>query len=329
MIFEFNPLGAIVAVSWLLCVSKESYASVLIAFLVFCSRSVPASLLLLLLLQMVAFIQSNFGTQRENSGITQKRFMMVLFGALLSIFGSALGAEFTGRLLVFLGLLLMIPNGLTTFVFARFYEGLTLKSFIGACLIPAFVAIDILLKIRPDLRGAHGALWDLGVMGLGGITLIYLGLLSFSKVRFKSLLIFWSQAWLGLALFLLASDSEIAPVAQASLSIFPVAMVSLLSIAPQMGERYYAFARAASLGMPGVIGFTALYFSYKMALGIGALPLAVVFAGYFILAVTLVIGRPRAARVQSATMRFRFWLATAVQILSGISLYWMGAGGMK
>lgn len=329
MIFEFNPLGAIVAASWLLCVSKESYVSVLIAFLVFCSKSVPASLLLLLLLQMVAFIQANFGTQRENSGITQKRFILVLFGALLSIFGSALGSEFAGRWVIFLGLLLMVPNGVTTFFFARFYERLTLKAFIGSCLIPAFVSIDILLKIRADLRETHGAVWDLGVMGLGGLTLLLLGLLSFSKVRFKSLLIFWSQAWLGLALFLLASDSGLAPVAQASLSIFPVAMVSLLSIAPQMGERYYAFARAASLGMPGVIGFTALYFSFQMALGIGALPLAVVFAGYFILAVTLVIGKPRAARVQSANLKFRFWLATAVQILSGISLYWMGAGGLK
>jgi hypothetical protein len=166
-------------------------------------------------------------------------------------------------------------------------------------------------------------------MGLGGLTLIYLGLLSFLKTRFKSLLIFWSQAWLGLALFLLASDSDLAPVAQAALSIFPVAMISLLSIAPQMGERYYAFARAASLGLPGVIGFTALYFSYKMALGIGPLPLAVAFAGYFLLAVTLVIGKPRAARVQSATMKLRFWVAAAVQVLSGVSLYWMGAGGMR
>jgi hypothetical protein len=329
MIFEFNPLGAMVAASWLLCVSRDSYVSVLIAFLVFCSKSVPASLLLLLLLQMVAFIQANFGTQRENSGITQKRFMMVLFGSLLSVFGSALGAELSGRLVIFLGLLLMIPNGVTTFVFARFYERLTLKSFVGSCLIPAFVAIDILLKVRVDLHESHGGIWDLGVMSIGGLTLLYLGLLSFSKARFKSLLIFWSQAWIGLALFLLASASPLAPVAQASLSIFPVAMISLLSIAPQMGDRYYAFARAASLGMPGVIGFTALYFSYKMALEIGTLPLAVAFAGYFILAVTLVVGRPRAARVQSATMKVRFWLATAVQILSGLSLYWMGAGGMR
>lgn len=329
MIFEFSPVGAIVAASWFLSVSRGSWVSVSIAFLIFCSKSVPASLLLFLLLQMAAFLQATMGTPRANSGITQKRHGLVLFGVLLSVFGAALGTGSEGGLLVFLGLLLAIPSAPVLFLFGRLHERQTLRSFVGSCLVPGFVALDILLKIRPDLREGNAVIWDLTVMGLGGFTLIHAGMLSFLKTSLKSRLVYGSQAWLGLGLFLSASDSPLAPFAQAGLAILSVAMVALWSAAHHLGARHHAFARVACLGAPGLISFTALLFSFQMALGLGVLPLLVVFLGSFIQALAFVIAKPQETPSLQAGIRYRFWITTAVQVLSGVGLYWMGSGGVR
>ncbi len=330
MNFELSPIGILIAASWGLCVPVATLPQVVVAFLVFCSKSIPISILLLLLLQLIAFFNANMGTQRESSGTTQRRFVMVLVGGFLSVFGAALGAARAGHVLVFLGLLVMIPNGVTTFFFSRFYERLTLKAFVGSCLIPAFVAINILLKFRAEVRSEDAALWDFGVMGLGALTLIYSSALAFLRLRIKRVLIYWAQAWTGVALFLLAAESDqFSEVSFAALAVFSLSSVILLSLASQSGQRFYAFARIASLGMPGLISFAAIFFTMKMAWAMGGIGLGIIFAGYLLLAMTLISCGPGAGESNYRGVRVKFWIVTAVQALSGCGLFWMSSGVLK
>jgi len=328
--FEFNPYGVIVAFSWLLVLPRASWVAAVIGLLVFSTKSLPVGLLLLLLMQVLAFIQSSLGTKRENSGISQKRQIMVFAGIFIALFGSALGADRMGHLWVFAGLMLVIPNAFTGFFLNRYYERLTLRAHSGAVLLPALAAIDLLLKIRGEVRSEYAPVWDLGVAVLGGTTLIHSSLLAFFRMRVRPVLIHWSGAWIGLAVFLLGVDSE--PNSQLVFSGLAVAISasgSMLSLAAQLDSRHFAFARAAALGMPGLIGFSTLYLAVKMLLSAGLVEFGVLFSGYLFLALALIVCRPRAALLQSRPVRVRFWISVLVQLASGLGMLWMIAGGAR
>ncbi len=330
MIFEWSIPGLAVAASWALSVSDAAVVQAALGFLVFSSTSVSASLLLLLAIQILAFIRLCTGTRRERQTIALRWFSLVLFGMFLALFGSAVGDNSEGRGMLIAGLLLMVPNGVTAFFFGDFLERQTLKSYLGSVLIPAFVAIDILLKIKGQAKSDFGQVFEWGLMILGGSTLIFSSLLAFLRLGIRAVLIHWSQAWIGLALFLLPFDFEsISPVAIPAIAIFAVSSVSLLGLAAQLGQRPFAFARAAAFGLPGLIGFVAIDAAIRIPLSADPWFAVPVFAGQLLLIMTMLSCKTWPVSSPDRRIWVRFWTITAVQIAAGCALYWLAQGGVR
>jgi hypothetical protein len=322
---ELNLLGTCVAASWALSLAPQSWLSVLIAALVFCSKSIPMSLLLLLTLSMVAFIQSTLGSRRASNPLVQKKFFISFLGIFCAILGAAMGDEPASRVLMFLGVLISLPTGPHVLFFNRYYERLTLSSFMGAVVIPSLVGIEILLKIRPEMKMENAQLWDVTLSVLGIFTYIYSSLMAFLRQRMKSSIIYLSLAGVGLALFILMIDNEaLSKVTFAAISVSIVSSLSLMGLAAQMGPRYHAFSKVACLGLPGLVGFTAIFFAAKMAISLNLVWLSVILAGYFLQAITLIAYQSYQPSIATLRLKVRFWLVVAVQICSGIGFYWMG-----
>jgi hypothetical protein len=327
MIFEWSIPGLAVAASWALSVSGASVAQAILGFFVFSSTSVSASLLLLVAIQILAFVRICTGTRRERQPIALRWFSLVLFGGFLALIGSAVGEVPEGRALVIAGLLLMVPNVVTTFFFGEFLERQTIKSYLGSVLIPAFVAIDILLKIKAPAKADFGQVFEGGLMALGGATLIFSSLLAFLRLGIRSVLIHWSQAWIGLALFLLPFEFEaVSPVAIPAIAIFAVSSLSLLGLGAQLGQRPFAFARAVALGLPGFIGFLSLDAAIRIPLSADPWFAVPVFVGQLLLIMTMVSCKTWQVSSPDRRLMVRFWIITGVQLAAGCGLHWLGRG---
>lgn len=324
-----NLLGAVIALSWAFSLSPDAFLSIVIALLVFWSRSVPVSLLLLLSLNLVAFIQATLGGKKSGSGYTQKRYAITFLGIFTALFGSSLTGMSVSYPLIFFGLLLALSSGFTLLFFNRHYEQLTLKAYISSSLIPSLVAINILLKIKTEMKADYSQVWDISLLVLGLFTFVYSSLLAASKERLKPVLIYLSQTWVGLLLFLSVIDYEnMNLIAFASISVFTVTSLVMLNCAWQLGDRYYSFAKMSFLGLPGLVGLTALYFAIRMTIGMNISWLLVLGFGYILNAITLIRSRPGVVR-PDRKINFRFWIVTAVQIASGVGLYLMERGGVR
>jgi hypothetical protein len=330
MIFEFSPWGAFISLGWLLCVPRELLVPVLVSLMIFCSPSISVGLLLLLLLQIFSFVQASVGMRRENNGVAQKRFMIVMAGSMIAIFGHALGPCWQGSALGLSGLLLMIPNGFTTFFYARFYERLTLKSHLGAVVIPAFSAIAILFKWKNEIQHDLGDGFRFAILGVGALTVLLAGAMGFSRLRIRPVLVFWTQLWIGFAILALAatSDSLISNTI-ATIAVFSLSGARLISLASQMGRRPYVFARVAALGGPGLIGFMALFFVMKLLFELGLEWVVIGFVGFMVQAATLILCKPKTPLVSNRKAKIKFGILVAVQAISGCGLFWLAIGGSK
>jgi hypothetical protein len=330
MIFEFSPWGVLISFGWLLCVPRELLVPVLVSLMIFCSPSISVGLLLLVLLQIFSFVQSSVGMRRENNGVAQKRFMVVMAGAMIAIFGHAMGPCWQGRALGLLGLLLIIPNGFTTFFFARFYERLTLKSYLGAVVIPAFSAIAILFKWKNEIREDVGDGYGYAILGVGALTVLLAGAMGFSRLRIRPVLVFWTQLWIGFAVLALAATSDtLISNTIATIAVFSVSGALLMSLASQIGRGSYVFARVAALGGPGFIGFMALFFVMKVLFELGLEWVMIGFIGFMVQAVTLILCKPKTPMVSNRKARVRFWIVVGVQAIAGSGLSWLALGGPK
>jgi hypothetical protein len=330
MIFELSITGLAVALSWGLSVSVWGILGGILAFLVFCSKSVPASLLLLFAIQILGFIRMCSGTHRDHHGLTLKWFCWVLMGWFIALFGSALGETPAGHGMLLAGLLMMIPNAATLFFFGEYFEKQTLRTFVDSILIPAFVAIEILLRVKAGVKSEFGSSIEIGLQILGGATLILSALVAFLRQRIKPLLTHWSLAWVGAALFLVPFDSEtLSPIVFSAISILSVTSVSLLGLSAQLGPRHFAFSKLMASGLPGAVGFAALSFALKVALAANPLMTLPLFLGQLLLMMALVSCKPWEYATPVSSVAIRFWMVTAVQVISGCGLCWYSLGGLK
>lgn len=329
MNLEFSALGALVIGSWALTLSADTIFVVILAALVFFSRSVPVSLLFLLSLNLVAFIQASLGGKKSESGRTQKRYGMVFLGNFCALIGSALPNAQWSYPLIFFGLLLTVANSVSSFLFYAHYESLSLKAYLQSVMIPSFVAVNILLKIKEGLKAENAEMWDLVLLGLGLSTYVFSSLLALSKRRVKAVLLYLSQTWLGLLLFLLVMDAEKnSSEAFAAIAISSLSSIALLSYASKLGGRYFSFSKVVAIALPGAVGFTALYIALKLTIAYNGIWLAVIAAGYAIQAVTLIGARPVPV-LATLQIKIRFWITCGVQFATGIFLFWLNRGGLQ
>lgn len=281
-------------------------------------------------MNLLAFIQAILGGQRSGSAGTQKRFLFVLLGIFLALFGVSVSGVSGSILFVFFGLLFLIPNGLTSIFFNRHYERLNLSAYLQSAVLPAFVALNILLKIKGDVKNEFGQVWDVVLISLGVFTFLYSSLLALLKTRLKSVLINLSQAWIGLSLFLLVIDGgSLNHLTLTAISIGCVSAVILLNLASQLGPRYVSFVKVATLGLPGMIWFTVYFFAIKMTMSLNVVWLLVFGLGYFLQALTLIAGKSVTTTSNFKMIRMRFWITVAIQAVSGVGLYWLEMGGIK
>jgi hypothetical protein len=127
---------------------------------------------------------------------------------------------------------------------------------------------------------------------------------------------------------LVIDSDQLSGEAFAAYSIAAVSSVMLLNIAAKLGPRYFSFAKIASLGLPGTVGFTALYFAMRLTLSLNVLWVGALGLGYAIQAITLIGARP-GVMLESRRVKIQFWLIVATQFSSGIALFWMEKGGLK
>ncbi|NDG85258.1 MAG: hypothetical protein EBX52_09525 [Proteobacteria bacterium] len=302
----------------------------MISLLAFSSHSIPAGLLLLFAIEILAFMRMCRGTRRDLHASSLKWFILVFLGCMIALFGAALGEVPAGRALLVSGLLLMVPNGITNFFFGGFFEQQTLRSLLGSVLIPAFVAIDILLKSKSGAKADLGAGFEVALQLLGGLTLIHSALLAYLRQRIKSVLVHAALAWVGAALLFGPFDPEgAAPVVFSSIAVFSVLMVPFLALSSQLGPRYFSFARIAALGLPGTIGFASVFFAMKESLVVSPFAIGALFAGQLLLIMALVSCRTRDVATPDRSLKIRFWMIAAVQWISGCGACWYGMGGMR
>ena len=269
MNLEFSALSAIVVVCWALALPLDSLLSILIAALIFFSRSVPVDILFLLSLNLIAFLQATLGGKKSGRGQTQKRFGIVFFGSFCALMGSALPQSVVSYPLMFFGLLFTVTNSITSFFFAKHYENLSIKSYLQSVIIPSIAAINILLKIKAGVKADYTQLWDITLLILGLSTFFLSSLLSLAQRRLKAVWIYLSQAWVGMLLFLLVIDSEtLTTETFAAYAILAVGTIMFLNLGSTLGGRYFSFAKITALGLPGTVGFTALFFALKLTMNL-------------------------------------------------------------
>lgn|GEM_PF-4053570 len=330
MTFAWSLFGGLISVGWLMCIPRLLLVPVLVSFLIFCSLEPATGLLLMLLLQVFSFVQASVGTRKANHGVVQKRFMMVLFGGMVALFGQALKGGALGSVLGIVGLLLMIPNGVSSFFLSRFYERLTLRAFMGAVLIPAFVALELLFKLKSGMPQDLSEVWRAAMLGTGVVTILSSGLMALLRLRFKSVVIFGSQVWIGISLLILASESsDRTELALAAVSIATLSSAVLLGHARQLGSKHYDFARLAALALPGTAGFAALHSCMGILMNMGVIWVCIAFLGFMLQVAALVLCKPQSPHLSNGRVRTGFWVAVVVQVAVGLGYFWVGTGGMK
>jgi hypothetical protein len=322
---EFSLPSALVALSWLPCLPPASWLSVPFAAAIFFSKSVPVSLLFLLTLQVIGFLQSTRGSRRADHPLVQKHHFISVAGIFLAIFGASLGDHPQAKILIFGGLILTIPTGAHLFFFSRFYERQTLASFLGSVIIPALSGIEILLKIRAEMKAESGQLWDVGLSVVGLFTYLYGSLMAVLRLRMKSSIIHLALAQIGLALFILVIDHEtLGRTTLWALSVAAIGGAALLSLGDQMGERFGAFSRVAVVALPGMAGFTAYFYSMKMAISMNPVWIAALLAGYLLQVITLVAIPGYGFSSPERITRIRFWMVVLVQVAAGVGFFLLG-----
>jgi len=330
MIFDWNPAGIAVALSWAFSVSFETLPAVLIALLAFSSHSIPAGILLLFAIEVLAFMGMCRGTRRNLHAASMKWFILVFLGCFVALFGAALGEIPAGRGMLVSGLLLMVPNGITNFIFGGFFEKQTPRSFTGSVLIPAFVAIDLLLKARSGAKAEFGVVFEAALQALGALTLIHSALLAYLRQRIKAVMIHGSLAWVGAALLFGPFDSDpSAPVVLSAFAVLSVSLIPFLGLSAQLGPGFFSFARVAVLGLPGSIGFAAVFFALKESLAASPAAIGALFAGQLLMIMALISCRTWEVADPGRSVKVRFWIVTAVQWISGCGICWYGLGGMR
>lgn len=330
MIFEFSLLGAAIGLSWALSVPLSGMLIVALGVVLFFSKSIPVNILILLTVQFLALMHAILGSKKVGNAGTEKRYIVGIFGLFLALFGASMEAYSWSILAIFFGILFYLSNGITLFFFNRHYDRLTLSSYLQSSLIPGLIALDILLKIKPEVKLEYSQLWDITLIGLGLFGCIHSSVLALTQKRLRHILMHLAQSWLGIGLFLLMFDSESRErLALSAISIGVVSNLVLLNYAYQLGRQYWAFAKAALIGFPGLISFMMILLSFKMTIGLNVLWLLPLVGTLALQAITLVRMRCSTVINQSNQIKIKFWISVIVQMASGVGIYWIEMGGLK
>ena len=330
MILEFSFFGAIVFSSWLLSSTPLGLLSVIISGAILFSQSIPVNILLLLSLTVLSYVISAQKSQKKFSGLAQLNYGIRLAALFTALLGSALQGYAVAPLLTFLGLLAAMPLCLFAAFFSRHYESMTLKAFLYSVLLPSLVILNVLVKIKTEVKVEWGQWWDL-ILTVVGLTSLLAGtFFAFLKQKTKPLLIYLSLAWLGLGLFLLVMDAEaLTPLAIGALSAFIFTTPILMSLGKQLGPDYERTARLILLGAPGFLGFSVIFYSIKLISTLNVHWIWPVAIAFMVQVLAVLSNDYGVAASQDRKTRLRFFMIVALQILCSAGFYWAEKAGVR
>ncbi len=313
-------LGVMIALAWALSLPVSALSSVILALIVFLSDSIPVGILLLISLNMISLLQSIRGAKRTSSGVTQRKYFLTFFGLFTALMGTTLSGSPLSQPIMFFGLLLSVSTGVTAFFFSAHFERLRLNSFLISEIIPSLVSIDLLLKVKTGMKAEYAPLWEISLIAIGSITQVASIALALGKRRLRPALVYFSLTWIGVLLFLLVVESdEISKYTFAAISILIVTSSVLLNLGSQLGHRFFTAAKIFCFGLPGFIGFSALFLSLKMTYAFNPIWLFLLGGSYFIVSISIFRIDAGVVNVEKRK-KIRFWLISAVQLFTGLAL---------
>lgn len=327
MNFEWNELNAIVFFSWLATSSVAGLPVVLLSGLVLFSNSIPMNLLLLLTLTLVSFITAAKSAQKEFSSITQKYYVIRFLGILTALLGSIIYPP-----MMMFGLLITLPIFIWSLLFDRHYESMTVRAYLYSTVLPALVSLIVLERIKPLVKADFQQVWDIGFTLVGLITMITGSILAFLKKKTKSLVIYLTHSWIGLAIFLLMIDAGAAgKLALSALFCFALTGPLLMVAGKQLGERAETFSRVMLLGMPGFLSFLTIFYSIRSIASLNVHWMWVVIVAFLFQVLAMMVNGYETGLAHDPKNNregwLRFALIIAVQFICSASLYWLDHSG--
>jgi hypothetical protein len=331
MIFEWSALNAIVFLSWLLTSSWVGLPVVLISGLILFSGSIPIDLMLLMSLTLVSFFTYSRSSRKSVGPLAQKYYALRFFGVLLALIGSIVFSP-----LIMIGLLITLPIFIWPLLFQKHFEASSIKTFLYATAIPAMATLVVLGRVKGLIKSDHQQLWDI-TFGVVGMSSLLLGsVMAFLKRKTKGLVISFTQAWLGLAVFLMMIDVE--PMVHFAIS----ALFCLIATAPlllitgkQLGRRAETATRIVLFGMPGFLAYSTIYYSMKSISELNVSWIWFVIAAFLFQVLAIMVNgyallssdHPQAIGATKA--KFRFIIVILVQLFCSLSLCWLEISGVK
>ena len=193
--------------------------------------------------------------------------------------------------------------------------------------------MNLLFKIKGDVKIDFAQTWDVLLTSMGLGTLLFCAVFAFAYYKTKSLLIFLTQSWLGLGLFLLVPESNaITQIALASLFAFSMTAPKLVMLGKQNSKPFKTLYRVMMIGLPGFLGFSTYYYSIRSIVQLQLAWIVVVMAAYSFQMIALMLNDEREYRPfvpNERGTKMKFELVVAVQLLCAVVFYWLETTGIK
>jgi hypothetical protein len=329
MNFEFGYLNAIVFLSWLFTADPIGLVSILLGGAILFSASISVNLLLLLTLTLISFIIAMRESKRSTHIIAQKYYTLRLLGVFIALVGLCLQAAMASSFLIALGLVITLPSFFWSVLFKRHYESMSVRAYLYSIVLPALVVLNILFKIKAEVKVDFSQAWDILFTGVGLATLLFSSIYAFTQQKTKSVVIYLTQAWIGLGLFLLVMDTApFSELALSSLLSFALTGALLFVAGKRGGKKSNAFSRAVMVGLPGFLGYTTYYYSIKSVAGLQVNWIWAILVAYLFQILALMMN-DRRDYVATQSMRLRFWLIAVVQCLAAAGFFALETWVMK
>jgi hypothetical protein len=322
MIWDLQLPMLLVFASWLVTGTWASLPVMLFSGVVLFSSSTVVSLLALISLHLVAFLQTAVHSKKTAIVLTQKAYFVRLLGCFLALFGVATQGESTSILWVFAGLILTLPLIPISVPFSRHYLSLTSRAFIDTVLIPALVTVFVLARIKSSVKEEFGVIWDLVLVLIGIATATVPAFFAGLSSRSRWTLIHISQSWIGIFIFVLVPElkEDLFVLLPAALG-FGVLSVRLFESSAPLGSYPSAIARAILLCMPGSLGFLVMRQILPGIVGLNPLWLLWVLAIFVMHVYALVQSyQPNEALKTNPSVPLKWWLLLVVQIAVVVGL---------
>lgn len=259
MIWSFELPTVITFLGILITGTWASLPVVFISGIVLFSNSSVVSLLALVSLHMVAFLQTATQARKSAIVLTQKAYFLRLLGCFVALFGIAADGGVYSILWIFVGLLMTLPLFPFSLFFSRHYQALSVRSFVDTVIIPSVVTLMILSRLKPEIKAQHPEVWDVSLVVLGLASATVPALFSGMSKRLRWTVVHLAQSWMGWFVFALVLESTgtLVQFWAAALGFLTLSIRWLESTA-SLGGYPSATARAFLLGLPGSLAFVVL-----------------------------------------------------------------------